>query len=49
VGRSSAAYTPAQAVAVEHVCLLAEECAHPRFGYVLPLGTLNLTINAGYE
>lgn len=42
--------TPAQENALAHVCLLAEECAHPRFGATLPgLGTVVLTINAGYE
>ncbi len=38
-----------QEAARDYVCLLAEECAHPRFGHVTPLGTVVLTINAGYE
>lgn len=41
--------TPAQRTARMHICLLAEECAHPRYGQVLPLGSVVLTINAGYE
>ncbi len=42
-------FTPDQRLALEHICLLAEECAHPRFAHPLPLGSLVLTINAGYE
>jgi hypothetical protein len=38
-----------QRVAVEHIALIAEECAHPRFGKRTPLGTVVLTVNAGYE
>jgi hypothetical protein len=41
--------TPAQLTAIRNVALLAEECAHPRFGRRTPLGTIVLTINAGYE
>lgn len=42
--------TTAQETARAHICLLAEECAHPRFGRTVPgLGTVVLTINAGYE
>jgi hypothetical protein len=39
----------AQRRALDHVALLAEECAHPRFGKRTPLGTIVLTVNAGYE
>jgi hypothetical protein len=39
----------AQKIALAHVALLAEECAHPRFGKRTPLGTVVLTVNAGYE
>jgi hypothetical protein len=38
-----------QRIAREHVALLAEETAHPRFGKRTPLGTVVLTVNAGYE
>jgi hypothetical protein len=38
-----------QATALRHPCLLAEETAHPRFGHVLSIGTLVLTVNSGYE
>ena len=41
--------TPAQAIALEYPCLLAEETAHPRYGQVVPLGTIVLTVNSGYE
>lgn len=41
--------TRAQRIALKFPCLLAEETAHPRFGHSLPLGTLVLTINTGYE
>lgn len=38
-----------QLTAITNYALLAEECAHPRFGHVLAHGTLVLTVNAGYE
>jgi hypothetical protein len=41
--------TPEQRIAREHVALLAEECAHPRFGKRTPFGSVVLTVNAGYE
>lgn len=41
--------TNTQRTALNHPCLLAEETAHPRFGSVLPLGTLVLTVNSGFE
>lgn len=41
--------SPAQKLALAHVALLAEETAHPRFGRRAPLGTIVLTVNAGYE
>lgn len=43
------AVTRAQQIAFRHVALLAEECAHPRFSGRTSLGSINLTINAGYE
>lgn len=39
----------AQKTARRHYCLLAEETIHPRFGRLVPLGTVVLTVNAGYE
>lgn len=41
--------TPAQKVALNNVALLAEECAHPRFAQRQALGSVVLTVNAGYE
>lgn len=41
--------TAEQRRALRFVCLLAEECAHPRFGTRTPLGSVVLTVNAGYE
>lgn len=38
-----------QKMALRHVALIAEECAHPRFGHRTPLGSIVLTVNAGYE
>lgn len=38
-----------QEIAIGFPCLLAEETAHPRFGHVVPGGSLVLTVNAGYE
>ncbi len=39
----------AQAIALRYPALLDSECAHPQFGHVLPLGSLVLTVNAGFE
>ncbi len=36
-------------VALRHVCYLAEETAHPRFGRSTSVGTCILTVNSGYE
>jgi hypothetical protein len=41
--------TNQQAMALANVAMLAEECAHPRFGKRSPLGTVVITVNAGYE
>lgn len=41
--------TGAQRTALAHVALLAEETAHPRFARRTPLGSIVLTVNAGYE
>jgi hypothetical protein len=41
--------TPEQRTATEHIVLIAEECAHPRFGKRSAIGTVVLTVNAGYE
>ncbi len=41
--------TPAQQTALAHIALLAEECAHPRYGKRTAIGTVVLTVNAGYE
>jgi len=38
-----------QEVALAHPALLAEECAHPRYGHRTPMGTVVLTVNTGYE
>jgi hypothetical protein len=38
-----------QATAIANPTLLAEECAHPRFGKRSPIGTVVLTVDAGYE
>ncbi|HEY2848379.1 MAG TPA: hypothetical protein VGI97_00750 [Gemmatimonadaceae bacterium] len=40
---------PAQRIAIENPCLLGEETAHPRFGYLVPSGSVVLSVNAGYE
>lgn len=41
--------TAAQRAAIGHPCLLAEECAHPRYAWGVPGSSLVLTVNAGYE
>ncbi len=38
-----------QTIAIRHPALLAEECAHPRFAHWTSLGSLVLSVNAGYE
>ncbi len=39
----------AQEIALKHHCRLAIETLHPRFHSVLPLATVTLTVNSGYE
>lgn len=39
----------AREVALSNPCYLAEECANPAYGRRGPLGTIVLTVNAGYE
>ena len=41
--------TAMQEMAYRHPCFLAEETAHPQFGMRLATGTLNLSINSGFE
>jgi len=41
--------TDQQTTALVHIALIAEECAHPRFAKRTPLGTVVVTVNAGYE
>lgn len=41
--------TPAQRTALDNIALVAEECAHPRFGHHSRIGSVVLTVNAGYE
>lgn len=41
--------THQQRTALDHVALLAEEVAHPRFMARSPLGSVAVTVNAGYE
>lgn len=41
--------TEQQRIALENVALIAEECARPRHAKRTPLGSLVLTVNAGYE
>lgn len=40
-----------QAIAHEHMCLIGEECVHPRFSYEVAGGSVSiiLTLNAGFE
>jgi hypothetical protein len=42
-------FTEAQARALRHPSLLAEETAHPRFASQTALGSIVLSINTGYE
>jgi hypothetical protein len=48
-GAEGADVNPAQRIAIENPCLLGEETAHPRFGYLVPSGSVVLSVNAGYE
>jgi hypothetical protein len=41
--------TSAQRTALGKVALVAEECAHPRYNTQTALGSVTLTVNAGYE
>jgi hypothetical protein len=43
--------TPAQLIALKMPCLLAFECAHPRYGHVVSGGKVGVivTVNSGYE
>jgi hypothetical protein len=41
--------TGSQRMALQHPALIAEECAHPRYARRTGLGTVVLTVNAGYE
>lgn len=41
--------TSHQKVALRNPCYLANETTHPRFGRRLLLGSIVLTVNAGYE
>jgi len=41
--------TEQQQIALANVALIAEDCMHPRFGKRTPLGTIILSVNAGYE
>jgi hypothetical protein len=41
--------TKAQQAALSNPALLAEECMHPRHMTLTALGSVNLTINTGYE
>lgn len=41
--------TRAQLLALHRPALLAEETAHPRYGTRTAVGTVVLTVNAGYE
>jgi hypothetical protein len=43
--------TPQQKTAMKYPCLLAFECAHPRYAKLVSGGNVSviLTINAGYE
>jgi hypothetical protein len=38
-----------QLTAISHPALLAEECAHPRFGHQTVTGTVVLSVNSGFE
>lgn len=38
-----------QRIAITHPCYFAVETAQPRFAHKLWLGSLVLTVNAGYE
>ena len=38
-----------QRTAIANHCRLAGECVNPRFAYALPLHSIVLTVNSGYE
>ena len=38
-----------QRTALTIPCMLAEECAHPRYARRAGLGTIVVSVNAGYE
>lgn len=38
-----------QLMAIQNPCLLGEETAHPRFGYMLGTNSVVLTVNSGFE
>ena len=42
-------FTRQQQAAIGKPALLAEECAHPRYGALSALGSVVVTINTGYE
>lgn len=39
----------AQQLALEQHCRLASETLHPRFRRVIPIGSVIVTVNSGYE
>lgn len=41
--------TPYQEIALRWPCYFAIETSHRRFAHVVPMGTLVLTVNSGYE
>lgn len=41
--------TRQQETAFRNIALIAEECALPRYGQRTALGTVVVTVNAGYE
>jgi hypothetical protein len=38
-----------QMTALKHHCRLAAETVHPRFRQMVPMGSIILTVNSGYE
>lgn len=46
---AAATVNAAQATAIAHPCLLAQETAHPRFAHLADEGSVVLTVNRGYE
>jgi len=41
--------TAQQRTALKFPALIAEECAHPRYNARTALGSVTVTVNAGYE